>query len=111
MTRMDRPPEPSLIKVTEIFLIPNSFLVAALGTADTNLHRAMVSALGLIISGLWWICSTDAFADHLSAEPVPPKGFPNRRMRLLSWLPFIFITGWFLSLVIHLLVWNRPLGS
>jgi hypothetical protein len=31
--------DPDLIKVTELLLVPNSFLVAALGTADTNPHR------------------------------------------------------------------------
>ena len=44
---------PDLIKVTELFLIPSSFLVAALGTDDTNPHRSAVSLLGLIVSGLW----------------------------------------------------------
>ena len=36
---------PDLIKTTELFLVPSSFLVAALGTADTNLHRAAVSVV------------------------------------------------------------------
>lgn len=40
---------PDLVKITEAFLIPSSFLVAALGTADTNLHRAGVSLVGLVI--------------------------------------------------------------
>ena len=52
--------EPDLIKVTEIFLVPSSFLVAALGTADTNPHRAVVSLLGLIVSAFWLACSRDA---------------------------------------------------
>jgi hypothetical protein len=28
--------DPDLVKVTEVFLVPSSFLVAALGTADSN---------------------------------------------------------------------------
>ena len=41
---------PNLVKLTEILLVPSSFLVAALGTADTNPHREVVSTVGLIVS-------------------------------------------------------------
>lgn len=102
---------PSLIKVTEIFLIPSSFLVAAVGTADTNPHRAAVSMLGLIISVLWWVCSRDALAE-LTPPPSagPPKRLPRRTVAL-SWLSVVFVSGWFLSLVIHLALWNQRLGA
>lgn len=103
--------DPDLIKVTEIFLVPSSFLVAALGTADTNPHRAAVSALGLIVSTLWWVCSHEA----LSALPPPEIGLPHarhpRRTRILSMLPHVFIGGWIVSLVAHLMLWRQPLGQ
>jgi hypothetical protein len=68
---MDHPsPTPELIKVTEIFLIPSSFLVAALGTADTNLHRAAVSAVGLINSVLWWPSSREAFFELVESSTL-----------------------------------------
>lgn len=104
-----RTPPPDLIKVTEIFLIPNSFIVAALGTADTNLHRAAVSALGLMISILWWICSHEALRESDEADAVDPRRHP-RRVRILGWLPIVFTFGWIASTVVHLLIWNQPLG-
>lgn len=108
---MNNPSEPNLVKVTEIFLIPSSFLVAALGAADTNLHRALISVLGLVISILWWVCSIEAFSDHLSTELTPPQNVPKQRMRLLSKLSLVFVAGWLASTIVHFLVWNRPLGS
>jgi hypothetical protein len=102
---------PDLIKVTEIFLIPCSFLVAALGAADTNLHRAAVSALGLIVSVLWRLCSREALAD-VGEQPTESVAQSHAyRRRLLHALSAVFVVGWVLSLVVHLSVWNRPLGS
>jgi hypothetical protein len=97
---------PSLVKVTEIFLVPSSFLVAALGTADTNGHRAIVSLIGLIVSIFWWVCSREALADTV---PTTTRQ-PNRTL-LLSWLAIVFVVGWLVSLIAHLILWGRPLGS
>jgi hypothetical protein len=101
---------PDLIKVTEIFLVPSSFLVAALGTADTNLHRGAVSLLGLIISFLWWVCSREALEDDLAAEAEAKNRKHPKRTRILCWLPVVFVAGWAFSLCIHVWLWNRPLG-
>lgn len=101
-------PDPDLIKITEIFLVPSSFLVAALGTADTNPHRAAVSILGLIVSLLWWICSREALAD---AAPAATMGKHRVRTRVLSWLAMVFVTGWLLSTIVHLILWNKPIGD
>ena len=103
--------DPDLIKVTEIFLIPSSFLVAALGTADTNLHRATVSLLGLIVSGFWWICSREALAER-SRQSGTVADVDNcpRRTLILSWLSLVFVVGWFGSVIVHLVLWNQPLS-
>lgn len=102
--------DPDLIKVTEIFLVPSSFLVAALGTADSNPHRAAVSALGLIVSALWYVCSREAF----NALPPPEMGVPQAqyplRTRILTHLSLVFIWGWLISLAAHAMLWNQPLG-
>lgn len=105
-------PTPDLIKVTEIFLVPSSFLVAALGTADTNVHRAMVSLLGLMVSALWWASSHEAMADYIvpAGETGSATGH-TRRTRILCALPIIFVVGWLISTVAHVLLWNRPLGG
>jgi hypothetical protein len=99
---------PDLVKVTEIFLIPSSFLVAALGTADTNPHRFGASLLGLIVSVLWLVCSWDA---HREALTEPPARQHSVRLRILAGLPWLFVAGWLTSAVIHALLWNRPLGG
>jgi hypothetical protein len=102
--------DPDLIKVTELFLVPSSFLVAALGAANTNPHRAAVSLLGLVISGLWWVCSREALAGRHSSGPDHGVSTRSRRVRILSWLPVCFVAGWALSLVIHVVLWSQPLG-
>ncbi len=102
---MSAPTEPDLIKVTEIFLVPSSFLVAALGTADTNPHRALVSLLGLIVSALWWVCCREALSEQV-AETAP-----KRRTRILAWLSLVFVTGWLGSTIAHAMLWSRPLGG
>lgn len=108
---MNRPAqEPDLIKVSEIFLVPSSFLVAALGTADTNMHRACVSVLGLIISVLWWSCSSEAYAEQVESSENSNALIHGNRARILYWLPVVFVVGWFFSLVCHGILWNRPLG-
>jgi hypothetical protein len=111
-TDSDHPsPHPDLIKVTEIFLIPSSFLVAALGTADTNLHRSAVSAVALLISILWWTCSREAFVELIESVRGKRGKDSGNRTRILCWLPIVFVVGWFISLIVHAILWNQPLGS
>lgn len=102
--------DPDLVKVTEIFLIPSSFLVAALGTADTNLHRAGVSLIGLIVSVLWCVCTREAMAERHPADPTATVVGPTRRVRIMAWLPVFFVACWVVSLVAHLILWGQPLG-
>lgn len=104
-------PNPDLIKITEIFLVPSSFLVAALGTADTNPHRAAVSLLGLIVSSMWQVAGRDALADFTFTDSGDnPRRVPLR-IQTLSRLPMIFVLGWLSSLVIHCVLWQIPLGK
>ena len=108
---MSTTPNPDLIKVTEVFLIPSSFLVAALGTADTNLHRAAVSVIGLVVSVLWWVSSAEALQEETSVEASRKPAKLSRRMRIMAGLPVFFVLCWILSVIGHLIVWNRPLGQ
>lgn len=108
---MSSSPNPDLIKVTEVFLIPSSFLVAALGTADTNLHRAAVSAIGLALSVLWWVSSWEALTEQAAADDASKAAMLSRRLRIMSWMPVFFLLCRILSVVAHLLLWDRPLGS
>jgi hypothetical protein len=106
---MNTPSDPDVVKITEVFLIPSSFLVAALGTADTNLHRAAVSLVGLVVSVLWWISSWEALADRRSGQAAA-ESVLSRRIRIMSWLPPFFVTCWAISVVCHLMLWSQPLG-
>jgi hypothetical protein len=99
--------QPDLVKVTEVFLIPCSFLVAALGTADTNPHRVGVSVIGLVISCLWWVCCSEAIAELKSSNS---DAAATRRIRIMSWLPIVFVACWALSVVAHVMLWSQPLG-
>jgi len=99
---------PNLVKTTELFLVPSSFLVVVLGIADAKLLRAAVSILGLVVSALWFICTREA----LSEAFVQDSNLKNRsRFRILASLPIIFIAGWLFSVVIHLLLSGQALGT
>jgi hypothetical protein len=98
---------PDLVKTTELFLIPSSFLVAALGTADTNFHRSAVSLLGLIVSLLWLRCSREAYVETTASAPQIAQ---TARIRTLAWFPLVFIAGWCFSLVVHLLLSRQDLA-
>jgi len=98
---------PDLIKVTELFLISSSFLVAALGTADTNFHKAAVSVLGLVVSLLWLWCSREAHAESRTKEPA---ALSTARARVLAWFPLVFVVGWLVSVVGHILLAGQGLS-
>ena len=99
---------PDLIKTTELFLVPSSFLVAALGTADTNLHRAAVSLLGLVVSVLWQACAREALGENFGNDPHAGQ---TARIRILAWFPLVFIFGWLVSVIIHFLLAGQALGA
>jgi hypothetical protein len=101
---------PDLIKTTEIYLVPSSFLVAALGAADTNPHRAAVSLIGLVVSVMWWVSSREAFDDAAPSGIEPATAPCSRRVRMMLWLPVFFVGAWAVSLIGHLMLWQYPLG-
>jgi hypothetical protein len=96
---------PDLIKVTEIFLIPSSFLVAALASATTNYHKAGVSVLGLIVSVLWLVSSREAWRE---TTPINANQRRPARTLILVWLPIIFVVGWLLSIAVHTWLCGSP---
>jgi hypothetical protein len=102
---------PDLIKVTEIFLVPSSFLVAALGTADTNPHRALVSLLGLVVSALWLACSREALSELSPSSPNEAGSSLPRRTHIMGWLALVFVLGWLASFVIHSWLWSSPIHA
>lgn len=85
-------PDPlDMIKITEVFLVPSTVLVGALGVATTEPLKAGTSFLGIIVSGVWLtaLCDTAGF---------PPTSI---RYAALFILALIFFLGWIVSFVIH----------
>lgn len=74
-----------LTKLVEIFLVPSSILVGALGVASTEPLKTGISTLGFVVSILWAICGHDAFQTIQSN--------PSVRESVLACLPPLFITG------------------
>jgi hypothetical protein len=99
---------PDLVKITKMFLVPSSFLVAALGTASTNFHKAAVSLLGLVVSVLWIVCAREALWESAAKQPEIVR---TSRIRVLGWFPMVFIVGWLVSVVAHLLLLGQPPGQ
>ncbi|MFO0806240.1 MAG: hypothetical protein U0791_24315 [Gemmataceae bacterium] len=83
-------------------------MVAALGTADSNPHRAVVSLLGMVVSVMWWICSREALAERTAA--VAADESRSRRTLIMAFLPLFFVASWAVSVVAHLMLWNKPIG-
>ncbi len=61
-----------------------------------------------MVSWLWWLCCAEAFAEPKSNEPGAAA--PTRRIRIMSRLPALFVACWAVSLVVHVLLWGKPLG-
>lgn len=88
---------PDLIKVTELYLIPASLLVGALGISQTEQLKTGVSALGLVSALLW------AFSAWTAA--LPGQAY---RSHILSYvLPLIFVFGWLVAILVHGQAWRK----
>lgn len=98
---------PDLIKITELFLIPSSFLVAALGAPDTNFYKAAVSVFGLAVSLLWFWRSREAQVAAAAASP-PMTGNKTRDLTLTC-SPINLIVGWGIAVMAHLRLISQPL--
>lgn len=87
----------NIVKLTEIFLIPGSILVGALGVARTEGLKTGISALGLVSTLIWACCNMDAYGS-LSSR--------SWRISVLAWLPLLFLVAWVISGVIHFRKWQ-----
>jgi hypothetical protein len=81
--------------------------VAARGTDDTNLHRAAVSLLGLIVSAFWLVCAREALLEVVTAKPEIIR---TARIRILAWFPLGFVPGRLFSVIVHLMLAGQTLG-
>lgn len=81
-----------IVKATEIFLVPGSILVGALGVAKTEGLKTGISALALLLTVLWGVCILDAYC------AAPP---PSVRFYILIWMPALFLICWIVSFAFH----------
>lgn len=87
--------ELTIVKLTDIFLVPGSILVGALGVARTEGLKTGISALGLLTTLIWAFCNWDAYLG----------GASTWRIRILAWLPLLFLVAWVISGIIHFRKW------
>jgi len=92
-----------VVKATEIFLIPGSILVGALGVARTEGLKSGISALGLLLTVLWLVCLWGAYGAASTPKPW--------RLTILLWMPAIFFVSWSISLRIHVKNYLREKGT
>jgi len=55
-------------------------------------------------------CSREAFDDIVKLNQATEGAIRLNRTWIMSWIPAIFVVGWFLSWIAHTLLWNKPLG-
>src|SRR5687768_13691631 len=82
-----------IVKVTEVFLVPSSILVGALGVARTEGLKSGISALGFLLTVLWLICVCGAYGAASTPKPW--------RLTMLVFMPALFLVSWSISLRIH----------
>ena len=82
-----------VVKTTEIFLLSGSILVGALGVARTEGLKSGISALGLYLTVLWFVCVWGAYGAEPNTKPW--------RLTMLAWMPAVFLVSWIVSFAIH----------
>jgi hypothetical protein len=92
-----------VVKVTEVFLVPGSILVGALGVARTEGLKSGISAIGLLLTALWLVC---IFGAYWGASPPKPW-----RLMMLVFMPWLFLVSWGVSLRVHVTKYCREQGK
>ena len=86
-----------LREITQIFMLPSTFLVVALGAARTEPLKVGVSALGLVSGILWGI----------GAFGIDEQSMGTGLRAILQWVvPWVFCFAWLGSLIIHIANWS-----
>ena len=88
--------EPDVVKLAELFLVPSSVLLGALGIASTEPLKTTVSLLGFAIAAIWAVCNGDAVS--------VPQAISTREL-LIAWLPAGFMACWASCVVVHAKLW------
>jgi len=84
----------NVIEESQMFLVPASILFAAIGIAETEPLKALLSAMGVAIS-IIWLCRGFAWTQTL--DKFTAIGFA-----------FTFLTGGAISMVVHVSRWLAP---
>jgi hypothetical protein len=83
--------EPTVLEITNVFLLPASVLIGALGVAEREGIKIGISAMCGVVAGLWQVSSYDAML--VGAE---------LRTQILGWFPSLFIAFSIVSFFYHL---------
>ena len=87
--------DPTLISACTMFLVPATILFAAIGIARTEALKALVSAMGVVFSAIWWQ-RIDVWTG------LTP---PDRTTAL--WFAGTFLVASAISAVVHVVRWFR----
>lgn len=87
-----------LVDFATMFMVTNGLFFTALGAAETSNDKLKVglSIGGVIVSGLWLICTVD-----VEPNPMTPSD------KVLVWMPVVFGAGWLISGYIHACNWAK----
>jgi hypothetical protein len=92
LAREDCPMDETLIAACQMFLVPASILFATIGLASTEPLKFLLSAVGAVLSGVWWY--------RIQQWDLTP---PDKNTAL--WLAGTFGVAAFISTVVHLRTW------
>ena len=81
---------PELISASQMFLVPSAIMFAALGVAGSEALKSLISAMGALTSGIWWLTVYN--------WSVPDPGNTTPAL----WLSGFFVAAWVGCLLAHL---------
>jgi predicted MFS family arabinose efflux permease len=82
-----------LISLTGVFFTASTILVAALGfQGATEGLKTGISAIALLLTGIWLICSTSLYSK------LPDRSLASL---LLAAMPLLFVICWVVALFVH----------
>ena len=94
-----------LIAAYQMFLVPASILFTALGVARTEGLKTGISAMGILMSGVW------AAAIWCWVQPPNQPPLPHSQWAIALSMPIIFGLIAVISFSVHFSAWNKARRS
>jgi hypothetical protein len=88
--------ELTLVKATEVFLVPTSIMIGAFGVASTEQLKTGLSVVCMIVAVMWGVCVRESFPAGRSPAAI-----------VLASLPVLFLLVAAISTVVHGWAWYQ----